>query len=338
MLTWDDRWTNLRDVLAGTYWKKDKIQEIIVTAQLRPWQIADSPIPTTYWTNILLEARLQNQVPQLLAVVRKEYPQVAAFNMEVDDLLKAMPVPDLPAGAWQGPVEGEKLEAIIGAITTLRDINFLSIGIEKAKSVARIVLADGSRGTGFLVGDNYLVTNNHVLPNETVAATATAEFNVQKTVEGRDDRIDPYPLAPNRFWKTSQKEDAGGDDWTVVAVDGNPRANHGYLNLVRAEPKAKDEVIIVQHPSGGPKKIALSHNVVAYVDAKRVQYLTDTEEGSSGSPVFDSEWRIVALHHKGGLLREPGSATLYKRNQGIHVNVLVDALQGTEVLAPVDPA
>jgi hypothetical protein len=249
-----------------------------------------------------------------------------------------MPVPDLPSGAWQGPAEGEKLEAIIGAITTLRDINFLSIGIQKARSVARIVLADGSRGTGFLVGDNYLVTNNHVLPNETVAAAATAEFNVQKTVEGRDDRIDPYPLAPNRFWKTSPKEDAGGDDWTVVAVDGNPRAKHGYLNLVRAEPKAKDEVIIVQHPSGGPKKIALSHNVVAYVDAKRVQYLTDTEEGSSGSPVFDSEWRIVALHHKGGLLREPGTATLYKRNQGIHVNVLVDALQGTEVLAPVNPA
>ncbi len=335
MLTWDDRWTNLRDVLAGTYWKKDKIQDIIVTAQLKPWQIAESNIPTVYWTNVILEARLQNQVAQLLAVVRQEYPQVAAFNMEVEDLLKAMPVPDLPASAWQGPVESEKLEAIIGAITTLRDINFLQIGINKAKAVARVALADGSRGTGFLVGDNYLVTNHHVLASKDVAATAVAQFRVEKAPEGGDYEPDPYPLAPDKFWKTSPKDDEGGDDWTVVAVDGNPRAKYGSLYLGRGEPKVKDEVIIIQHPSGGPKKIALSHNVVAFVNDKRVQYLTDTEEGSSGSPVFDSDWRIVALHHKGGLLREPGSGTLYKRNQGIHVNVLVDALQGTEVLAPV---
>lgn len=336
MLTWDDRWTNLRDVLASNYWEKERIQVIIRDAGLKIWQITASENPIVYWTNVLLEARLQMLVPQLLARVRSDYPHIATFNMSEEELLKALPVPSLPASDWQGPTEGGQLEIIIRAITTLRDITFLHQGIEKSKAVARVALAGGGRGTGFLVGNNYLVTNHHVLANKELAATAVAQFRVEKALQGGDYEPDPYQLNPDRFWKTSLNDDEGGDDWTVVAVDGNPRAKYGSLYLGRAEPKVQDEVIIVQHPSGGPKKIALSHNVIAYVDAKRVQYLTDTEEGSSGSPVFDAEWRVVALHHKGGVLREPGSAMVYKRNQGIHVNVLVDALQGTEVLAPVD--
>jgi len=70
----------------------------------------------------------------------------------------------------------------------------------------------------------------------------------------------------------------------------------GALPLVHAEPKVQDEVIIIQHPGGGQKQIALSHNVVAYVDAKRLQYLTDTLEGSSARRslmVSGRWWRCI---------------------------------------------
>jgi hypothetical protein len=87
----------------------------------------------------------------------------------------------------------------------------------------------------------------------------------------------------------------GGDDWTAVRVKGDPTP-WGYLDLVDTTVKVNDYVNIVQHPSGLPKQIALYHNVVAYADDSRVQYLTDTEPGSSGSPVFDSHWRVVAIH------------------------------------------
>ena len=36
-----------------------------------------------------------------------------------------------------------------------------------------------------------------------------------------------------------------------------------------------------------------------------VQYSTDTEPGSSGSPVFNQDWEIVGLHHRGGGLAGP---------------------------------
>jgi V8-like Glu-specific endopeptidase len=109
-------------------------------------------------------------------------------------------------------------------------------------------------------------------------------------------------------------------------VQDNPNDKWGALPLNRANPQAKDEVIIVQHPGGGQKQIALSHNVLVYVNGQRLQYLTDTLEGSSGSPVFNTEWQVVALHHKGGWLKEPGSKQAVYRNQGVHINVVIDGL------------
>jgi hypothetical protein len=118
----------------------------------------------------------------------------------------------------------------------------------------------------------------------------------------------------------------GGDDWTVVRVKGDTAA-WGFLELADVTVKVKDYVNIIQHPYGLPKQIALYHNIVAFADDNRVQYLTDTDRGSSGSPVFDSNWNVVALHHRGGDLPEPGSGgATYFRNQGIHVRALLKGL------------
>ena len=118
----------------------------------------------------------------------------------------------------------------------------------------------------------------------------------------------------------------------LVRVNGEPSKKWGYLTMNRADPRVKDEVVIIQHPGGRPKQVALSHNVVVYVDDHRLQYLTDTLEGSSGSPVFDGNWNLVALHHKGGWLREPKSQEAVYRNQGININVIIDGLSSIGIL------
>lgn len=57
-----------------------------------------------------------------------------------------------------------------------------------------------------------------------------------------------------------------------------------------------------------------------------VQYLTDTLKGSSGSPVFNSDWEVVALPHSGGG-NKPGEPELPKgiksRNEGIFINNII---------------
>jgi V8-like Glu-specific endopeptidase len=191
-------------------------------------------------------------------------------------------------------------------------------------SVARIVRADHGAGTGFLIPGNRLVTNNHVLPDADKARTAVAQFNFQKMVDGTSAIPVDVALNPDAFFRTSVE-----DDWTVVELAENANEKWGAIELV-ATPIEKDAFVnIIQHPGGAQKHVSISPNVVTYSGEDRVQYLTDTLPGSSGSPVFDSEWNLVALHHSGGWMKEPGSfskSTLF-RNEGIAIQKVIDGLE-----------
>ncbi len=115
---------------------------------------------------------------------------------------------------------------------------------------------------------------------------------------------------------------------------GPANQQYGKLELTEINLKSGEYVNIVQHPGGMPKQIALYHNVVVFSDPAdfRVQYLTDTLPGSSGSPVFDSEWRVVAMHHAGGDLADPKSGRPLFRNEGIHVNTLISGIKKAQLM------
>jgi hypothetical protein len=63
----------------------------------------------------------------------------------------------------------------------------------------------------------------------------------------------------------------------------------------------------IQHPQGGLKQIAFRNNDIFETttekppaDAARfLHYRTDTLPGSSGSPMLDDKWKVIALHHSG---------------------------------------
>jgi V8-like Glu-specific endopeptidase len=52
-----------------------------------------------------------------------------------------------------------------------------------------------------------------------------------------------------------------------------------------------------------------------------VSYKTNTDGGSSGSPCFDQDWNLVALHHSG----DPNYAL--GPNEGIPIDAIVTAIQ-----------
>jgi V8-like Glu-specific endopeptidase len=92
------------------------------------------------------------------------------------------------------------------------------------------------------------------------------------------------------------------------------------------EPIYKDQYAnIIQHPLGGPMKVALRYNQIVEVMGERVYYLSDTLEGSSGSPVFDDEWRVIALHRAGGLQDQSGRVLL-EANEGVPIAVILNQI------------
>ncbi len=94
---------------------------------------------------------------------------------------------------------------------------------------------------------------------------------------------------------------------------------------------------IIQHPAGRRKEIAVQNNQVSKLFENAVLYKTDTEPGSSGSPVFDNLWQIVALHHSGGQKDSKGN---FINNAGIRIDKIVKDLQvhfaGQSVLTELD--
>ena len=74
------------------------------------------------------------------------------------------------------------------------------------------------------------------------------------------------------------------------------------MNAATDEVLAGECVSIIQHPKGDPKQVALRKNEVIKLpddEDRFLHYQTDTNPGSSGSPVFNDSWEVVALHHSG---------------------------------------
>src|SRR5262249_41712879 len=81
-------------------------------------------------------------------------------------------------------------------------------------------------------------------------------------------------------------------------------------------------VTIVQHPEGQKKQVALRDNRIVDVFDEFLHYEADTQPGSSGSPVFNDQWELVALHHAS--VPAPEHPELGKFvNEGIRISPLL---------------
>lgn len=314
----------LREALARKYPTDYEARQFVSDIKLDPLRITFHNRADLTWFSVLDEARKQGPRWVRAAIDRalEEYPEDEGLQRLRDGVtVRYAEGPDVASLGWRGR-SGQTWEKVFGKQSSLVPVSFLEIGMRRARAVARIHLADGSLGTGFLISGDLVVTNHHVLRDQDAAAGATARFNYQKTVEGRDSEVEELRLDPDAIFITSSD-----DDCTIVKVVGEPSARWGSIELQPSGVQVDDRVNIIQHPGGDQKQLSFFHNLVAYVGEGRVQYLTDTLPGSSGSPVFDKDWRLVALHHSGGWILEPGSKDLSFRNEGIHVDRLLEVLR-----------
>jgi len=223
---------------------------------------------------------------------------------------------------WAMPVTQEDvLEKIIGE-NTLRPIAFLQQGLNAARSVAYIEVSANDAtwsGSGFLISPNLLITNHHVLPEQEFLAHTTFRFNYQLDFRGNPEVFKDYTAKEGGIYHANKSL-----DYAIVELQDNPDNEWSYLTLKSQILPMDSRVNIIQHPNGLPKQISIQNNFVKYVDMTKIQYITSTLPGSSGSPVFNDQWEVIGLHHAGGYLPEKEGGPLYFRNEGITIKAILD--------------
>lgn len=333
-LDWSD--TLVQDVqrtLVATYRMRKDIIDVVDAVGIDAGEIDWDGSARQIWKSAMTEASRMQQLRPLLQWVGDKNPPLAVV---IEGWLGEQPPRstidepvDADAPGWKGFTDDSELERqIVADQETLLDIVFLAVGLERARSVCHLKVKIGRRryvGTGFRISDDLILTNHHVLFQDiegdvTRASEVIAWFDYEVERDGSIRQAVVIPCDPESIV-------AGADrDWAVIKAAEPIPDRFPPLpidTVVDLEPD--DRVYIIQHPSGRPKMIGMHHNIVRWIDDDVIQYWTDTEAGSSGSPVFDGQWNVVALHHR-WVSRDVDGKVEY-RNQGQRIDrVLADMI------------
>lgn len=249
----------------------------------------------------------------------------------------------------------------INGVPNFQDIQILKKIIRLADTVCRITtknrVGENGYGTGFLIAPGIMLTNHHVLPDESTAQYSFIQFNYELNSDGKPVVPITFALRPSALFLTSdvikkESDPYSGLDFTVVAVEpiskeGKYITDFDYAKLDPTLGKILEgeNCIVIQHPKGDYKKIVLKDIRMLTLAQDFLIYESDTLQGSSGSMVVGlGTGEVVALHHSGvprkneagQWLKKDGS--LYQHgdrdddidwigNEGIRVSSIIKCLQ-----------
>jgi endonuclease G len=287
------------------------------------------------WHDLLEKLAIAGTVRDVVKAARDQFPNNprAAF---LDALLA-----DRPAAVSAEPVPGEgprfddavsvpeallffdDLTMPVGKVPNLIATLNKMIEIAPAVCLLRVENQFGSFfGTGFRIGDNLVLSNYHVLfPKNQMAIKVQADFGFDVDVHGASTAV--TSLAGTKGTIKGER----ADDWAVIEIP-NMKGDWPILALDAAPaPKVGDPAYILQHPGAQQKRLGYVRNMISDVDERVVRYLTDTDLGSSGSPVFDNKGRLIALHHAGGQPVEVAGKPPVIKNEGVRITRILGRLK-----------
>lgn len=209
------------------------------------------------------------------------------------------------------------IDRLVGATDQL-NVSYLERGMIAADAVARIEVRDGESATigsatGFMISPRLVLTNHHVLPTADDAAQSWLHFRHEFDALGRVVEPCLFALDASAFFWTDPELDV-----TVVAVapqtpDRRQQvARFGWLRLSSSEDLVLpgEWLTTIHHPGGAPKQLALRQNLLIERRPCELWYATETAAASSGAPLFNDSWQVVAIHRAGVPLRDSSGNVL----------------------------
>lgn len=154
-------------------------------------------------------------------------------------------------------------------------------------------------GTGVLVGKDVLLTCYHVFRTSMVKR-AWVRFNYQ---EGGYNELPGYLFELDLdFLRSSDRP-----DYALVRIKREP--SQRVVEPVSALLDEGQEIRLIHHPRG--EYVAISEvGQIARVGEDYIDHNINSYEGSSGGPIFDREWQLVAINRGNpgiGRQIEPGT-------------------------------
>lgn len=287
--------------------------------------------------------RLQQRIKRLQKTVATRMQRAGSFN---ESALDAVSLPPLTTDA----VINLALERVIGETRDFLSIEYFERGLQAAACVGRIMPTNNRNGTGFLVAPDIVITNNHVIATEAAARGGYFELDYEANTFGSPKIPQNFELDPDSFFITDVPHDFSLIGVKNMSQNGKALADYGHLALIADEGKVTigEPVNVIQHPKSRFKQIAIRSRLVDLFenaeDSKFFHYLSDTEQGSSGAPVLNDQWEVIALHHQAvpktndsGQLVDADEMPLnegeedrivWVANEGIRVSRLVQTIQG----------
>lgn len=265
-------------------------------------RMADGEVPLVQF--------LQNAAWQLRVRGRREAEVFERYANAIGNQTHG--VADLPEPSQLPEITKE--EAIVGQ-DDMVDFAFLQNGVTVGRSVARVVVPrfengvqvktpDGKPwlmvGTAWMIGPQLAITNHHVINarNADEPSAAKVDFDRQGAeaiVEFDFDQADALKVTEGVDAVVTASKQL---DYAILRFKNQLARDvlRLFHNRVQVNATTYMAVNIIQHPRGQLKRVAFRNNLVTGADNDVVRYFTDTDFGSSGSPVCDDNWHVLALH------------------------------------------